>query len=292
MKKKLEAELISLAHKILKLKNKSELTVLHQESKQLHEKLGILLFLENHFSDVKPTFTLHEAESKVLEVYETHPTAFVDTPEEIMPIMKSPKLLVEEESIPVIEKLIEEETPQTIVIEEDPEPAFIPYFEPDPIIEDVVEPIAEVEIIPEPIIEQPIPVIETPVAPTPIPEPEIVKPKLHANQVSLDDILENIKPIPTFVKASEIENTPNTSVNNRAKKTVTIGLNDKIAFVKNLFEGNDADFIRVISQLNTLDSYAEANNFIKNMVKPDHNYWKGKEDLEERFMRIIENKFS
>ena len=44
MKKKLEADLISIAHRILKLKNKSELVQLHQETQKLYEKLSVLLF--------------------------------------------------------------------------------------------------------------------------------------------------------------------------------------------------------------------------------------------------------
>ena len=58
MKKKLEADLISIAHRILKLKNKSELAQLHQETQKLYEKLSVLKFVEENFSDVKPTIGL------------------------------------------------------------------------------------------------------------------------------------------------------------------------------------------------------------------------------------------
>lgn len=76
------------------------------------------------------------------------------------------------------------------------------------------------------------------------------------------------------------------------KKSVTIGLNDKIAFVKHLFDGSNADFVRVISQVNTLDNFEEAKDFIELLVKPDYNNWEGKEEIEERFMHAVENKFS
>ena len=52
MKRKLEAELISIAHRILKLKNKSELLQLQQETLKLYEKLSVLLFVEENFSEV------------------------------------------------------------------------------------------------------------------------------------------------------------------------------------------------------------------------------------------------
>ena len=55
MKKKLEADLISIAHRILKLKNKEDLTQLHLQTQKLYEKLSVLKFVEENFSDVKPT---------------------------------------------------------------------------------------------------------------------------------------------------------------------------------------------------------------------------------------------
>jgi len=48
----LEADLISIAHRILKLKNKSELVQLHQETQKLYEKLSVLRFVEENFADV------------------------------------------------------------------------------------------------------------------------------------------------------------------------------------------------------------------------------------------------
>ena len=55
MKKKLEAELISIAHRILQLKNKSDLMQLHKEAQHLYEKLSLLKFVEENFADAKPT---------------------------------------------------------------------------------------------------------------------------------------------------------------------------------------------------------------------------------------------
>jgi hypothetical protein len=70
-----------------------------------------------------------------------------------------------------------------------------------------------------------------------------------------------------------------------------IGLNDRIVFVKNLFAGSQEDFNRVVSQLNTIKSGKEAKEFILKMVKPDYN-WSKHEELEIRFMEIIERKFA
>ena len=52
MKNRLEAELVSIAHRILKLKNKSETIQLQQESLNLYQKLSVLRFIEENYDDV------------------------------------------------------------------------------------------------------------------------------------------------------------------------------------------------------------------------------------------------
>lgn len=312
MKKKLEAELMSLAHKILKLKNKSELRVLRDEAKILHEKLSVLLFVEEYLSDVKPTISFTEVEEMINEGFQKE--AIAAEPEIVLNINTNISTVKPED---VIVDILEEKKSNEISIKEES------FLHPEIVIEESVT--AEPEAIPqieafEEIKEETITLnfgLETEPEPEPIIEtPEIPEPKTKgkSKQVSLEDILEDIQPIATFVKASETtkepvvekkEETPvksakkgaethhkSVSINDRLKKTVTIGLNDKIAFVKHLFGGSDADFIRVISQLNTFDNYQEAYDFIQEIVKPDYNNWTGKEEVEERFMHIIENKFS
>ena len=75
-------------------------------------------------------------------------------------------------------------------------------------------------------------------------------------------------------------------------KEITVGLNDRLAFVKHLFNDGTEDFNRVISQLNTIDSHERSMAFIDNMVKPDYNQWAGKEEYETRFLALIERRFS
>ena len=65
-----------------------------------------------------------------------------------------------------------------------------------------------------------------------------------------------------------------------------------MAFVNHLFENNNEDYDRVISQLNTMDSFEEITDFLENIIKPDYNNWDGKEDYETRFLDIIEQKFN
>ncbi len=82
------------------------------------------------------------------------------------------------------------------------------------------------------------------------------------------------------------------SLNDRLKKGINIGLNERLSFIKHLFDGHTNDYNRVISQLNTFDSVDDAHKFIQQVVKPDYKNWEGKEEYEERFMTLVENKFN
>ena len=94
----------------------------------------------------------------------------------------------------------------------------------------------------------------------------------------------------TFEKVSQEPKI--SSLNDRLNKAITFGLNDRIGFEKKLFGGNSDDFNRVVSQLNTFDSFEEAKAFVDDFVKPDYNNWEGAEEFETRFMEIVEKKFS
>lgn len=72
--------------------------------------------------------------------------------------------------------------------------------------------------------------------------------------------------------------------------SIQIGLNDRIAFVNKLFNFSQSDFNKVLSKLNDCGSKDEALKYFQYQVKPNYN-WKGKEDLEERLVGLIERKF-
>ena len=78
MKKKLEADLISIAHRILQLKNKSDINQLYLETQKLYEKLSVLRFVDEHFSEAKPTIGRTEIDNKIESIFET--TAAVSEP--------------------------------------------------------------------------------------------------------------------------------------------------------------------------------------------------------------------
>ncbi|WP_347373512.1 hypothetical protein [Aequorivita sp. Q41] len=101
---------------------------------------------------------------------------------------------------------------------------------------------------------------------------------------------------PNVVENKEAENNMTESraksLNDSINKGLNIGLNDRLAFIKHLFEDQAEDFTRVLSQINTMENYEEAQNFITGKVKPDYNNWSDKEEYSERFMTIIEKRFN
>ena len=93
-----------------------------------------------------------------------------------------------------------------------------------------------------------------------------------------------------FEKAEKIELTKKSLNDKLSQEQLQIGLNDRIAFVKHLFDGSQTEFNRVLSQLNSFQTESQAKHFIETMVKPDYN-WESKTDYEERFIILIERKF-
>lgn len=81
------------------------------------------------------------------------------------------------------------------------------------------------------------------------------------------------------------------SINDSFNNTISIGLNDRIGFEKHLFNGSSEDLNRVLSQLNTANSWEEAVAFIEDLVKPDYNYWEGKDEYVDRFMELAQKRF-
>src|SRR5690606_2976613 len=80
------------------------------------------------------------------------------------------------------------------------------------------------------------------------------------------------------------------SLNDKLTRNIQIGLNDRISLTKHLFANNANDYNRVVSQVTTLSSYEEAQEFIMHQVKADYN-WEGKEVYLERFLLLIEKRF-
>jgi len=124
------------------------------------------------------------------------------------------------------------------------------------------------------------------------------------NDAAVDEVLAEFMAKPNLIKNDkELFEPQNGNAANKeekvkslndklADKELKIDLNNRLAFVKHLFNESAEDYNRVLSQLNTIDTEERSIAFIKNMVKPDYNNWEGKEEYEERLITLIERKFS
>jgi hypothetical protein len=246
MKKKLESELMSIAHRILKLKGKEDVIKMHLEVQALYEKLSVLKFAEENINDENPSIGSNSSFFGMLD------NAFNNSISDTIEV---------EDKIYINLDDIEEEDIMKSGMKT---------------IKDMVE-------------HMPLDTDNEDVLETPISQKQYLK-------NDFEHIIADFKNMPVFEPVFKNQNgfsEDKKSLNDRLKaKNLNIGLNDKLAFIKHLFEGKAEDYERVLSQINTSGSFIEASKLIQNIVKPDYNNWLGKEEIEERFMEIIESKFN
>lgn len=332
MKKKLEADLISIAHRILKLKNKSDINQLYLETQKLYEKLAVLKFVDENFDDIKPTIGYGEIESQIETIFdkeenlpaeikaeETLPAVVEETIAEPEVIEETPIEAVAEApevtskkketivNIPVevveeiaakTEEPVSETKKETESIEEfsfktvsdlKPIPDFKPAFELDKEESKTEEPKAETPSKSETVSISFEDILGVNYADAQFVKVDDVKNVSPAPSASISEFQEKQAPVQTIAEPVKPKTVP---LNEKLAKGFHIDLNDRIAFTKNLFGNSTEDYSRVLNQLLTFDSFSEAKEFIETMVKPDYNDWEGKEDYAERFLGIIEKKFS
>jgi hypothetical protein len=85
---------------------------------------------------------------------------------------------------------------------------------------------------------------------------------------------------------------PTLTLNDQLSKGLKLGLNDRLAFTKHLFGGQNEDLDRVLTTLASIDNLDEAIDFINHYVKPEYTNWEGKEEYEERFLNLIRSQYS
>ena len=238
MHKKLEAELVSIAHSILQMKNRDDITALHKKAQKLQEQLAVSMFVDDY---LETTPNAKESREELIEKIEK----VVDKPVEVVAIVE--EVNVEQKIVALEdEEVVEEEKTEVIL--------------------------------------------------NLVPEKEVVEVKEIKKQLSFEEELKGTVSVDVtadLFQKSETKTKPKTkaSLNDTLnQENIQVGLNDRIAFVKHLFNHSQADFNRVLSQLNSFKTEKEAHNFIKKMVKPDYD-WSGKEEYEERFLDLVERKF-
>ena len=296
MHKKLAADLTSLAHSILQMKNKEDVFALKTKAHEVYEKLAVLAYVEEYINNTPNSeYTKDELVDLVNKASE-----------------KLDKEIKIEDDIEqsVTTEIIEEDVVVTIEDQEDQEDqeGQEEQEEQEVLIEHQLEDSTDKmsEILAEELPSEEIELLidESLIGSNEAEEKDDLfsqsEEVLEENSEVIDDtkttdaphsLEEELKDtIAADVVADLFENAPKKSLNDTLQGDIQIGLNDRIAFVKSLFGGSQEDFNRVVSQLNSFKTQKEAKKFIHKMVKPDYD-WADKEDIEERFMDIIERKF-
>ena len=80
---------------------------------------------------------------------------------------------------------------------------------------------------------------------------------------------------------------PGQAIQPQANVHWKLGLNDRIALTQHLFDGNAEDLQRVLSQMETMDHFDQARDFLLQMVQPDYNWSKATEHV-ERLLDLTE----
>ena len=245
MKKKLEADLISVAHRILKLKGKEDVVKLHAEAGALYEKLSVLKFANENFEGDLPTIGSDSSFFGMLD------TAFNNK----------------------VSDNIEHEDKIYVNLDEQEDDGIY-----EPVMEKIKDMVAQMP--------QESQQVDDMVA-IAVADKDKDAPVTH-----LEDITAGFEDIPVFEPVDKANENFRKSLNDKLKNGgLNIGLNDKLAFIKHLFNCKIEDYERVLSQLNTTNSFEEASHLLNDIVKPDYNNWEGKEEFEQRFLNIVERKF-
>ena len=262
MKKMIEAELISLAHRVLKLKSDTDLDNLLKETEQLYRLLGILKFYQENadkqvYNRIENQLKEEIAAKKILSAKEENKK------EENKGVELNSNLGNQSTSKAVDTKHLKDKPISKSQKEASTSFQQQLYFE-DIINDEFKEPEFEKVVVNN--------LTEKANTKT------VNKESNHSESVD---------------SGQKLESTPQIkSINDSFNKGISIGLNDRIAFEKKLFAGSTQDFNRVLSQLNTFDNFIEAKAFIDDFVKPDYQNWDGKEDFEQRFLELVEKRFN
>ncbi len=331
MKKRLEADLISIAHRILQIKDKSDTDQLYLETQKLYEKLSVLRFVEKNYGQTLPTIGNYSEIEKEIEgffdltpLHQSDETAAAVNIEQIAvteevssetatsELNEDSQEKIEEETVisedfNEVDANIElptEENQEEQVLDQEPNPiteeSAIENEETQPLepFEPAFELAAEPEIEDQNKKDATVQISFEDLLGLNYNEPQFIKvedaAKDNSDQVAASEVKSEIlteEPVNTLENHIEKEAANSISLNDKFSKGIEIDLNDRLAFVKHLFGNSNEDYNRVMNQLITYDNFYETKSFIDEMVKPDYDNWEGKEEYEERFMDIIEKKF-
>lgn len=143
-------------------------------------------------------------------------------------------------------------------------------FEEEPVVETVSNNLPEIEE-PKEEIKQ---IINEPIAVAPVEEPQAL---------TLNEML----------SSQTSQNTVSGQFNQKPSKDLKglISLNDKLQFVRDLFNGYSLAYSEAIELINRFDSFDAADNFLKQNYSIK-NSWSEKQDVADKFYEILNRRFS
>ncbi len=278
MKKVLEDELMSLAHRILKMRNRAEIHELKEESAVLYEKLSVLSFAEKHFDGLRPTIKKHDVEESIKRDYDekeglNYPDGteynedqiYEHNTEKIKDIVSQ----MPYESGQVDDMFEEKEETSK------PEP---PEQSTQKTEEDVQDFGVHFDDLPD-------------FEPATDDESDNEEEKSQSKEEKPDNKEEKSDETTEPPRTKDLFSQQKKSLNDSLNKEFKIGLNDRLSFVNHLFKGDSKAYNDFINHINGLSQFDAVKSYIDELLKDKYSFWKDKEDITKRLLNIIEKKF-
>jgi len=263
MKNKIRLEIVGLAEQMIRDSTTFDVPSMKNVVRSLYDKLAVLEYLESQLEDVSGFDKSQSLDSKSFreENWFTEPEPLPQSghlEDLVEPLMEKIKDIVAQmpEESQRVDDLLKEILPEPKYIKNDLD-EFAASYEQTPTFERK-EPSKGIDVL-EGKISDTFPLDQ----------------KIKTQSVNIDSASSRPK-----------------NLNDKLNQGLQIGLNDKLAFIKHLFDEKPEDYTRVLSQISTMKSYEEAANFISSKIKPDYDYWNSKEEYSKRFMNIIEKSFN
>lgn len=263
MKKKIRSEITKLANQIIAEKNNFDIGSMKNTVGQLYEQLSVLFYLEG-----QPEGKEDEGQGQALDSKSYREEHWFTEPEPV------PQSLHQDELVePLIEKIKD-------IVAQMPEETH----KVDELLDKVLPKRAHLKNDLEEFASQ------YPQTPTferkePSKGIDVFEDKTFA-KFPAD---KNIKTLSVDIEEKQ---TKTYSLNDKLHQGLNIGLNDRLAFIKHLFEGNVENYTHALAQIDTMESFTDAVAYIDSAIKPEYNYWLKKEEYSGRFMTIIEKSFN
>ena len=117
--------------------------------------------------------------------------------------------------------------------------------------------------------------------------------EIESEAISQDEMESHPLTLNEILSAQSSQNTVSSQFNNRQSKDLKtlISLNDKLQFVRDLFNGYSLAYSEAIELLNRFDSFEAADNFLKQNYAAK-NSWAEKQDVADKFYEILNRRFS